>query len=194
MEDIVLVTGCDLTKSWINVAFLGNQDDARVSFRVEVNDHDASIKLRYLPKHVHGAALNKGPEGKDLPEDQTMFIRGFRVARSTLGILPKHLKAAAGPSPDSEGYDHELDSVPISMPAVTTQRDPLHLAKDYIAEQASDCDMVLIHDDDLGTIVGIENSVSRHLISDYIKFMLAVTGNRSIRRHGVSPEFRHRNT
>jgi len=64
MEDIVLVTGCDLTKSWINVAFLGNQDDARVSFRVEVNDHDASIKLRYLPKHVHGAALNKGPEGK----------------------------------------------------------------------------------------------------------------------------------
>ena len=48
-----------------------------------------------------------------------MFIRGFRVAR-TLGILPKHLKAAAvdGP-PDPEGHDSEPDNELISIPATT---------------------------------------------------------------------------
>jgi hypothetical protein len=64
MEEIILVTGCDLTKSWINVAFLGNQVDARVSFGVEVDDRDASIKFQHSPKHVRGAVLNKGPRGR----------------------------------------------------------------------------------------------------------------------------------
>jgi hypothetical protein len=31
MEDIILVTGTDVTRSWANVAFLGGQADARVS-------------------------------------------------------------------------------------------------------------------------------------------------------------------
>ena len=44
-----------------------------------------------------------------------MFIRGFRVAR-TLGILPKHLKAAADSPPDPEGHDSEPDSKLISIP------------------------------------------------------------------------------
>ena len=47
-----------------------------------------------------------------------MFIRGFRVAR-TLGILPKHLKAAADSPPDPEGHDSEPDNELISIPAVT---------------------------------------------------------------------------
>ena len=33
MEEIILVTGCDLTRSWTNIAFLGGQVDAQVSFR-----------------------------------------------------------------------------------------------------------------------------------------------------------------
>jgi hypothetical protein len=64
MEELVLVTGYDRTKSWMNVAFLGNQVDARVSFRVDVDDRDASINFRHSPQHVQGAVLNKGPKGK----------------------------------------------------------------------------------------------------------------------------------
>ena len=45
-----------------------------------------------------------------------MFIRGFRVARP-FWISPKNLKAAAGPSPDPDGYDGEPDIEAVSIPA-----------------------------------------------------------------------------
>jgi hypothetical protein len=35
-------------------------------------------------------------------------------------------------------------------------------------QQATDCDMVLVHDDDLGTIGGLGHSVSGLLNSNYI--------------------------
>jgi hypothetical protein len=82
MEEIILVTGCDRTKSWTNVAFLGNQVDAQpgqaaqpaqVSFGVkvlkvelegpEVEGRDISITFQSLPGNVRGAVLRHGPEG-----------------------------------------------------------------------------------------------------------------------------------
>jgi len=46
MEEIILVTGCDRTRSWTNVAFLGSQLDARVSFGVNaVDSPNTSIKF-----------------------------------------------------------------------------------------------------------------------------------------------------
>jgi hypothetical protein len=65
MEEIILVTGCDLTRSWTNVVFLGGQDDARVSFGVEVNVEgpNTSINFQFSPEHVRGAVLHHGPEG-----------------------------------------------------------------------------------------------------------------------------------
>jgi hypothetical protein len=64
MEDIILVTGCDRTRSWTNVAFLGGQV-ARVSFEEKVVDAlDSSILIQFSPGHVEGALLNQGPEGK----------------------------------------------------------------------------------------------------------------------------------
>ncbi len=62
MEDIVLVTGTDRTKSWANVAFLGGQADARVSFGVEV-DH-SRINWQFSPERKTGAAWNWGPSGE----------------------------------------------------------------------------------------------------------------------------------
>ena len=59
---------------------------------------------------------------KNLPENQCVFIRGFRVARS-FWILPRRLKAAAGPSPDPGGYDCDPDPGVISIPEVTKVRD-----------------------------------------------------------------------
>ena len=53
-----------------------------------------------------------------------MFIRGFRVAR-TLGILPKHLKAAAGPSSHTGGYDYESDTEIVSIPATSKVKVPI---------------------------------------------------------------------
>jgi hypothetical protein len=37
----------------------------------------------------------------------------------TFRILPRHLKAAAGPSPEPEGYDFEPGTELVSIPATT---------------------------------------------------------------------------
>jgi hypothetical protein len=76
MEEIILVTGCDRTRSWINVAFLENKDaqPAQVSFGVEVKvkvkapavegpAYDTSINFQFLPGNARGAELRRGPEG-----------------------------------------------------------------------------------------------------------------------------------
>ena len=62
MEDIVLVTGTDRTKSWANVAFLGGQADARVSFGVEVGH--SRINWQFSPERKIGAMWNWGPSGE----------------------------------------------------------------------------------------------------------------------------------
>ena len=66
MEEIILVTGCDRTRSWTNVAFLGNSVDSRVSFgvRVEVNGTDTNISDQFSPENAQGAVLRHGPEGE----------------------------------------------------------------------------------------------------------------------------------
>ncbi|KAF8263646.1 hypothetical protein EI94DRAFT_567800 [Lactarius quietus] len=90
----------------------------------------------------------------NLPEDQCIFVRGSRVTRK-FKILPSRLKGAAGPSPDPEEYDEEPDVELVPIPAVPEYRDPLHTVLDFVAEEALDCDMVLVHDNDLAQLDGI---------------------------------------
>jgi hypothetical protein len=63
MEEIILVTGCDLTRSWTNVAFLGGAD-TQVSFGVKVSEGpNTSINFQFSPEHAGEAMLHHGPEG-----------------------------------------------------------------------------------------------------------------------------------
>ena len=64
MEDIVLVTGCDLAMSWANIAFLGTQNDSQVSFGVRVGSPDPSTSIQFSDWNARGAVLRHGPEGK----------------------------------------------------------------------------------------------------------------------------------
>ncbi|KAH9029172.1 hypothetical protein EDB85DRAFT_2276158, partial [Lactarius pseudohatsudake] len=147
-EDIVLVTGTDRTKSWANVAFLGGRADARVTFGVEANH--PKINWKFSPERKIGAMWNWGPSGEDLPDEQCIFIRGFRV-RKRMILRPK-LKAAAGPNPDLKDDDCEPDAELISIPAVPKYRDPLHVILEHIAEERPNCDMAIVHDDDLALL------------------------------------------
>ena len=64
-------------------------------------------------------------------------------------------------------------------------------------QQASDCDMVLAHDDDLVKLDGLGlDTVSGFLNSSYISLLMsAVTGNPRTRRDDGSPaEVQHRGT
>ncbi|KAI9456874.1 hypothetical protein BJY52DRAFT_536657 [Lactarius psammicola] len=162
MEDIILVTGTHRTRSWTNVAFPGGQEDAQASFRAKVDHRGGIVALnwQFSSERNRGVVLNHGPDGTDLPEDQCIFIRGFRVTRK-LKILPPRLKGAAGPNPDSEGYDEEPDAELMPIPAVPEYRDPLHTLLEYIAEEAPpNCDMLLVHDDDLARLDRIYDSTS----------------------------------
>jgi hypothetical protein len=63
MEDVILVTGCDRTRSWTNIAFLGSEGDAQASFGVKVEGPGTSINFQFSPERARGAVLHQGPEG-----------------------------------------------------------------------------------------------------------------------------------
>jgi hypothetical protein len=132
MEDIILVTGRDLARSWTNVAFSEDQGEEQVSFGVEVTG-TSNVEWQVAHRDIRGTALNFGPSGKvsfsqfpvprplgliwsykNLPEDQCIFVRGFRVAR-ILRIIQR-LRGAAeptqGPGRDEPGSDKQLISIP----------------------------------------------------------------------------------
>ena len=139
MEDIILVTGADRTRSWTNVAFPGGPEDGHISFGANVTPSGDSVAINWTFSHERnrGAVLNRGPNGEvrqhsrflgqsmlryfrslqDLLEDQCIFLRGYRVSRKFV-ILPRGLKAAAGPNPDPKGDDNEPSVELMSIPAV----------------------------------------------------------------------------
>ena len=63
MEDIVLVTGCHLARSWTNMAILEGYEEVRVSFGLRVSGV-SNVEWRFLPEDVQGVALNLGPSGQ----------------------------------------------------------------------------------------------------------------------------------
>ena len=98
---------------------------------------------------------------QNLPENQCIFVRGFRVAR-VLKIWPR--LRGAGPTPDIGGYgpgpasDRQLVVEPIGSPAgtdvkstficlfflqffnVSNYQDPLHVLLQFIAEVSNSMD------------------------------------------------------
>jgi hypothetical protein len=67
MEDIILVTGCHLTRSFVNVAFSKSQDDVQVTFGVCAGDSKAEIAWRFSREPIHGAMVKYGPDGDVRP-------------------------------------------------------------------------------------------------------------------------------
>jgi hypothetical protein len=63
MEDIVLVTGCHLARSFANIAFSDSRGEEQVSFEVKVPDI-SEVEWRFPFEDVQGAALNVGPNGQ----------------------------------------------------------------------------------------------------------------------------------
>ncbi|SRR6266478_6888263 len=105
MEDIVLVTGLHLTRSWANITFFESRPPGKASLEFEVmHGPDVSIKWHCSPGSVRGEECGTGAQkgryvsSREIPRqhwhhfcasfrvcqrinDQRVFIRGFRVAR-----------------------------------------------------------------------------------------------------------------
>jgi hypothetical protein len=63
MDDIVLVTGCHLARTFANIAFSDGHGEEQVSFEVKVPD-DSKVEWRFPFEDVQLAALNVGPSGQ----------------------------------------------------------------------------------------------------------------------------------
>ncbi|KAI0245789.1 hypothetical protein BJV78DRAFT_248715 [Lactifluus subvellereus] len=186
MEDIILVTGRDRTRSCTNVAFTESQgqDDARVSFGVQVSDQNG-IQWSFSREDVLGAVLNPGRSGQNLREDQCVFIRGWRVTR-TLMVL-RRLRGAAEHSPDSDGYGSESEMQAKFIPTVPKHNDPLHALLEHLAEQVPECDMVAVHDDDLIEFIeGIGGDTSTETLQAGVDFQSVKPEIKQIRRDSSS--------
>jgi hypothetical protein len=61
MEDIILVTGRHLARSWARAVFSESRGGARVSFCVQVSG-DSLVRLE--ERNVSGAQLKLGPNGE----------------------------------------------------------------------------------------------------------------------------------
>jgi hypothetical protein len=61
IEDIVLVTGCHVARSWANIAFL--EGHGEVSFGVQVSGV-SNVEWQFPPEEIQGVACNLGPGGQ----------------------------------------------------------------------------------------------------------------------------------
>ena len=146
MEEIILVTGCHLTRSWINVTFSKNQRGAQVSCEIR---RSGGSGIDFERGDVNGGDVKFGPRGEvrfdmmlgfqpilrnhgpdtyrntqNLSENQCILVRGFRVV-PFLGFWSK-LKAMAEPSdmPEPEP-DRKLEPISVIDGAkVSTPGDP----------------------------------------------------------------------
>ena len=66
MEDIMLVTGCHLAKSWVSAAFFDSRGGSEVSFGVRVSRISG---VHFDERNVNGRGLKLGPSGEVSPHD-----------------------------------------------------------------------------------------------------------------------------
>jgi len=62
-EDVILVTGRHLARSWATIAFQESLRDEHVSFGVHVSG-DSNVDWQFTPEGARGVAFNLGPSGQ----------------------------------------------------------------------------------------------------------------------------------
>ncbi|KAN0136669.1 hypothetical protein V8E53_005439 [Lactarius tabidus] len=148
LEDIILVTGCDLTSSWAMAAFV-NPSNPEISLGVRVSEAGiASFQWAATNQPHHNEP------SQNVLKSHCVFLRGFRAKR-ILPFFKTSLKAAAEPRPDSP--DNEPGSLIelLREPAMSDYRDPLIGVLDYIAERRPNQNLAIAHEDCLNMIKGV---------------------------------------
>ena len=60
LEDLILVTGCHLARTWATIAFQERRESITFGYRASgVSD----VKWQFTPEGAHGVAYNLGPSG-----------------------------------------------------------------------------------------------------------------------------------
>ncbi|KAI0044757.1 hypothetical protein FA95DRAFT_1622960 [Auriscalpium vulgare] len=102
LDDLVLVTGCDLAKSWATAAFMGNETNAAASLTIDVGSiANVSASFGMSWKNVQNVIYNWGP-AEDL---------------STSGVDRSSTNAEVGTSSATGGSQFSLTSSQIALAA-----------------------------------------------------------------------------
>jgi hypothetical protein len=83
MEEIILVTGRHLARSWTNVAFLEGQSGEQMSFGVTTDASGVNVEWQHSREDIRGVAFNCGPSG------QVRLLTFSRLCRDS--IWPKRI-------------------------------------------------------------------------------------------------------
>ncbi|KAI0280738.1 hypothetical protein BC826DRAFT_1191391 [Russula brevipes] len=155
MEDLILVTGCTLAKSWAVAAFCDPIAKSKIS--LSVRPHPAKDgRSIFTWSNIHGSVMNNNSRHDTIkpPSNQCVFIKGFRAKRVLFRI--RLMRAAAEPLPDDPDNCDEDEIQVTSVPYAPKYRDPLVAVLDYIAEQCPEGTIAIAHDDDLDLIKDVE--------------------------------------
>ncbi|KAH9008785.1 hypothetical protein EDB85DRAFT_1542726 [Lactarius pseudohatsudake] len=143
LEDIILVTGCDLTSSWAMAAFV-NSWDPEITLSVHASRAGGARFQWSVTNQPHNNETKQNVE-----KSHCVFIRGFRAKQ----ILPSTVAVGPPPdNPDSSDSEPESSIELLREPTTPGYRDPLIGILDYIAEQRPDQELALAHEDDLRMI------------------------------------------
>lgn len=143
LRDIVLVTGCDLTKEWTIATFNEETVDVDVSFSVNALPGSAGCGIwGEWRSEVH--VPNRSGPGPLLPPlsaltitgesrgtlsqtdfNQCIFIRGYRIFRPLKIAFARKLKAAAEPEDPTGDFEPSSGSMAMCEDGLTDLFEPL---------------------------------------------------------------------
>ncbi|KAI0285690.1 hypothetical protein BC826DRAFT_113534 [Russula brevipes] len=91
MEDLILVTGCTLAKSWAIAAFCDPTTKSKVSLLVQPHDDG---RASFTWRNIHGSVMNDNsrhdPNNPQPAPNQCVFIKGFRLPSEARLVLDHH--------------------------------------------------------------------------------------------------------
>ncbi len=136
MEDIVLVTGHHRVGTSANIAFSKSEEKRRIALEVAISGRpeESNVEWQLARGWGPGVAFNVGPsrgivvrtsmhnfqENSDalqnLPRNQCIFIRGFRVKRITRTYPCQTRRVAATPMAFAYHYQPEPDVDDVQYP------------------------------------------------------------------------------
>ncbi|VDB84966.1 unnamed protein product [Peniophora sp. CBMAI 1063] len=173
LEDVILVTGVDLTTSWATATFSGVHLDASFGLEVQIADTGEQLASQFSWKHAQGASVNFGPTtmhprsqataGTDTPRDplntncnQSLFIRHIRAKRRPrwLGLKLKTNGKIHEDGDCNDGSSGDLDNDGLDLinsPEPRKFTNHLDLILDYILER-SNSKIAIAHDEDLALL------------------------------------------
>ena len=91
MEDIILVTGCHLAKSWVSAAFSDSRGSSEVSFGVRMSRYSG---VHFDERNVNGRGLKLGPNGEvGFARSLALTDFGSDTLRAESPPEPMHLRS-----------------------------------------------------------------------------------------------------